>query len=70
MQLNDKIIAYRLINRQSDDDQNVQLIQKYISMPVKAYLESPFFYLALMLCKSFTFIQDKERKDENFLRYD
>ena len=33
-------------------------------------MESPFFYLALFLGKSFIFIQNTERPNEIFLRWD
>ena len=51
------------------DDQDFQVILKSNSLSTKSYMESPFFFLSLLLGKQFLFVQNVERANEIFLRF-
>ena len=40
------------------------------SLIVRTYLDSPFFYMSLLISGSFLFVQNAERANEIFLKFD
>ena len=55
---------------QEIEAQDFQLILKTNSLCARAYMESPFFYISLLLGKSFILVQNAERANELFLRFE
>ena len=64
------MLNYRLQNKDQKVDQDFQLILKSNSLIARSYLDSPFFYMSLLIGDSFLFVQNAERPNEIFLKYD
>jgi len=50
---------------EKENQRNRDLVAYNNSMKAKEYIDSVFFKLSLIMCESFTFIQNQERKNES-----
>ena len=64
------MLSYRAKHREEIEAQDFQLILKTNSLFARSYIESPFFYMSLLYGRSFIFVQNSERSNEIFLRFD
>ena len=46
------------------------MVLKTNSLFARAYVESPFFYMSQLIGKSFIFVQNAERANETFLKFE